>query len=100
MTLTDIDMSNNCLKLKEASLQLSDTVKQMEQALAKQRHSMVEQASLLLAAQQEANAAAAAAAAAAPGGGNETTSGTTTAAAADAAESQDGEQSQNQDNLI
>merc|ERR1712111_126284 len=53
MTLTDVDMSNNCLKLKEASLQLSDTVKQMEQALAKQRHSMVEQASLLLAAQQQ-----------------------------------------------
>ena len=99
MTLTDIDMSNNCLKLKEASLQLSDTVKQMEQALAKQRHSMVEQASLLLAAQQEASAAAAAAAAASGGGNSaEATSGTT--AAADAAEPQDGDQTTNQDNLI
>ena len=53
MTLTDVDMSNNCRKLKEASIQLSDTVKQMEVALTKQRHSMAEQASMILAAQQQ-----------------------------------------------
>ena len=53
MTLTDVDMSNNCRKLKEASIQLSDTVKQMEVALTKQRHSMAEQASMILAAKQQ-----------------------------------------------